>query len=378
MLIPGHDQIKLFDPILTDEMKSAAMDALENDMWSDGEYVHKFEEKFAEFVGAKYAVATSSGTNAIYSSMMALKAISGVNHHKIITSPFGFITTSNSISLSQNFPQFIDINEDLNLLPGIEKYLYSNGNMKNTSAIIPVCMHGHKTDIDKIQSFCAENDINMITDACQFHAKGTEVVGDAMCYSFYPTKNMTICMDGGMIVTDDERIRDLAKSVTDCGRTAGTPRHVHRNFGLTMRMSSIGAAIGIEQLKHLDDWNKVRQRNAMEYMRCLKNTFGIRLPTHYTDESVWYVFEIRTKFRDLLSTHLNNISPPVQTGMHFQIPINCQPVYSDYCVDQYPVAKSIADTTLSLPVHPNISTDDVKYICDSINDFMEAVNLMDE
>ena len=237
----SEDQIKLFDPILTDEMKAAAMDALENDMWSGGEYVHKFEDKFAEFVGAKYAVATSSGTNAIYSSIMALKTISDFNLRKIITSPFGFITTANSIILSHNVPQFIDIDDDLNLLPGIEKHLFSKENMDKTSAIIPVCMHGHKTDIDKIQLFCAEHNLDMVTDACQFHAKGTGVVGNAMCYSFYPTKNMTICMDGGMIVTDDERIRDLAKSITDCGRTPGTSRNVHRNYGLTLRMSSVGA-----------------------------------------------------------------------------------------------------------------------------------------
>lgn len=373
MLIPQNNQIKLFDPILTDEMKSAAMDALENDIWSDGEYVSKFEEKFADFVGAKYAVATSSGTNAIYSSIIALDAISGVNHQKIITSPFGFITSANSIVLSQNIPQFIDIDEDLNLLPNIEKHLSSNENIENIGAIMPVCMHGHKTDIDKIQSFCAKNDLHMVTDACQFHAKGTGVVGDAMCYSFYPTKNMTICMDGGMIVTDDERIRDLAKSITDCGRTPSISRHVHRNFGLTMRMSSIGAAIGIEQLKHLDDWNKVRQRNAMEYMRCLKNTFGIRLPTHYTDESVWYVFEIRTKSRNLLSAHLKNSLPSINTGMHFPIPINRQSVYHGYA-DKCPVSKNIADTTLSLPVHPNISINDIKYICDIINGCIENLH----
>ena len=373
MLIPQNNQIRLFDPILTDEMKSAAMDALENDIWSDGEYVSKFEEKFADFVGAKYAVATSSGTSAIYSSIMALNAISGVSHQKIITSPFGFITSANSIVLSQNIPQFIDIDEDLNLLPNIEKHLSSIKNMENIGAIMPVCMHGHKTDIDKIQSFCAEQDLHMVTDACQFHAKGTGVVGDAMCYSFYPTKNMTICMDGGMIVTDDERIRDLAKSITDCGRTPSISRYMHRNFGLTMRMSSIGAAIGIEQLKHLDDWNKIRKRNAMEYLRCLQNTFGIRLPTHCTDESVWYVFEIRTKSRNLLSAHLKNSSPSINTGIHFPIPINRQSVYQGYA-DKCPVSKNIADTTLSLPVHPNISIDDIKYICDIINGCIENLH----
>lgn len=371
MVIPQNNQIRLFDPILTDEMKSAAMDALKNDIWSDGEYVSKFEEKFADFVGAKYAVATNSGTNAIYSSIMALNAISGVSHQKIITSPFGFITSANSIVLSQNIPQFIDIDEDLNLLPNIEKHFSSNKNTENIGAIMPVCMHGHKTDIDKIQSFCAENDLHMVTDACQFHAKGTGVVGDAMCYSFYPTKNMTICMDGGMIVTDDERIRDLAKSITDCGRTSSISRYVHRNFGLTMRMSSVGAAIGIEQLKHLDDWNKIRQRNAMEYMRCLQNTFDIRLPTHCTGESVWYVFEIRTKSRNLLSAYLKNRSPPINTGMHFPIPINRQSVYHEY-VNTCPISKKIADTTLSLPVHPNISIDDIKYICDTINGCIET------
>jgi len=368
-----NNPIKLFDPILTDEMKLAAMDALENDMWSDGEYVAKFEEKFAVFVGAKYAVATNSGTSAIYSSMNVLKTLSGRKLQKVITSPFGFITTANSIVLDNNVPVFVDIDEDLNLLPGIEKYLSSNVNMKHTGAIMPVCMHGHKTDIDKIRPFCAENNLHMITDACQFHAKDTGVVGDVMCYSFYPTKNMTICMDGGMIATDNEMIRDLAKSITDCGRTAGTPRHVHHNYGLTMRMSSIGAAIGIEQLKHLANWNKTRQRNAMEYMKYLKNTFGISLPTHYTDESVWYVFEIRTPYRDLLSAHLNRCVPSINTGMHFPIPINRQPIYQGCFADEYPVSNGIASTTLSLPVHPNISMSDIKYICDTIKDFMETI-----
>ena len=229
-------KIPFFIQEFTNEMEEAAIHALRNESFVGGESVSKFEEEFAKYTGTKYAASVSSGNGALQISLMAL----GIGEsHKVITPTNSFIASANCIRMTNAEPILTDIDiKD----GGIDL----SNNKEKVNAIIPVHIYGNPCNFDSVKSFSEEQNIPIIEDACQAHGaeyKGKRVgsLGDIGCFSFYPTKNMTVGGDGGMTTTDNEEIALKIKSIRDNGRKT---KNEFDKLGFTMRLNTVNAAIG--------------------------------------------------------------------------------------------------------------------------------------
>ncbi len=350
-------------------MEAAAVDALQNDRFVSGENVVKFEEEFAEFIGTEYAVAVSSGTAALDLILTAL----GINDgDQIVTTTWSFIASANSIMHVGGKPVFSDISDtDYCLDPrGVEYHL-----KLGAKAILPVHIYGQPIDFDIIGEMGERYKVPIIEDSCQSHGarykgKRTGSLGAASAFSFYPSKNMSVLGDGGMVTTDDEEIARMVMKLRDCGRTS---QYEHDVLGYTARLNSVNAAIGRVQLRHLLEWNKKRLEIAGSYFIKLSHLSpDIQLPPMPSRgiEPVFHQFVIRTKKRDELKNYLEQGG--VQCAIHYPMPVHLQPLYVKkygFTEGMYRKSEQIARECLSLPMHPFLSDDDVNFICDGINAF---------
>jgi len=359
--------IPLNKPIINEEMVKAAMDALTSDRLVLGENVYKFEEEFARYIGVDHAIAVSSGTAALHISLLA----TGIkNDQKVITTPNSFIATSNSILHAGAVPVFVDIEEDTgNINATLIKNMVKRYNAK---VILPVHLYGHPCDMDDIMEVAQKNNLMVIEDACQAHGalyKGKKVgsIGDAGCFSFYSIKNMTVGGDGGVITTNDEKIAERAKCLRDCGRKS---KYEHVMVGFTARLNTVNAAIGRVQLKYLDKWNESRRKIAEEYRKRLPENV-LLLEKEYV-KAVYHQFVIKTEKRNEIMEYLR--TNDIETGIHYPIPIHLQPIYKELFLfkeGSFPVAEDFSKKVLSLPMYPELNLNEVKFICERINEVIE-------
>ena len=359
------NRIPISRPIATKEMIEAAANALASERLVMGESVFMFEEEFARYIGTDYAVSVSSGTDALILAMIALD----VHGHDVLTTPFSFVATGTSIIHAGGTPKFADVSDvDHNIDP-----LAIKANIdENTGGIMPVDIFGHPARMDEIAE--AAPNVKIIEDACQAHGaayKGRKCgsFGDAGCFSFYPTKNMTVGGDGGMVTTNDERLANDLRKLRDCGRVS---RYEHNVFGFTSRLNTANAAFGRVQLQHLDEWNERRRTIASRYAANLKNIDGIALPPMGTGDikPVFHLFAIRCKDRDALASHL--ASEGIDTAVHYPIPIHMQPAYRNeygYKGDEFPISEQLSKQMLSLPMFPEMTHEQVDRICNAINEY---------
>ena len=250
-------KVSIASPVIEEEEINAVIDVMKSGMIAQGPKVIEFEEEFAKFVGAKYGIATNSGTSALHVALLAAGIGEG---DEVITTPFTFAATGNSILYTGARPVFVDIDpETFTIDPSkIEEAITDK-----TKAIMPVQLYGQSADMDAIMKIAKEQDLIVIEDAAQAHGaeyNGVKVgnLGDMACFSFYPTKNMTTS-EGGMITTNNEEFAENAKIYRAHG--SATKYH-HDVLGYNFRMTDIGAAIGIEQLKKLESFNDKRIENA--------------------------------------------------------------------------------------------------------------------
>jgi len=353
--------VSFVSPAMDEEMIRAAGYAFQNERMTNGESCSKFEEEFAKFIGAKHAVAVNNGTNALMFTQMGL----GLQYDGVATTPMSFIATANSILHANNCPVFIDIKPNLHMnLGGVDTKDF----WLAKRAIMPVSLYGHRTNLDEIKVICDDFGKFMIEDNAQWHCKGSGVVGNAACYSFYTTKNMTVGGDGGMVVTDDAELAERVRNISNCGRTS------HDSFGAvgySGRLSTALAAIGRVQLKHLDEWNHLRAHFARIYCENLRGVGDIEL-MEATDKSTWHLFTIRTPRRDELKEYLKNEGIP--TMIHYPKPIHLQDVYVEkysYTAGTFPTAEMNAKQTLSLPMHPFLKHEEVILVCEKIKEFFQ-------
>jgi len=366
--------ISLTRPIIVDEMVDAVTTALKNEYFLRGKSVELFEEEFAKYIGVKHAIAVNSGTSALHLSLLAL-GIGG--RDKVLTTPATFIATVNAIVYTGAEPVFADISLDTYNIDTVkirEKLEEDDGAIK---AIIPVHLYGYPCDIGEIYKIAREYNIKILEDACQAHGaiyKGKKVgtFGDAAAFSFYSTKNMVVGGDGGMVTTDDEGTADKIASLRDVGRDKDKPG-VHKYIGHTSRMSTINAAFGRVQLKHLDAWNQKRGEIAKRYIEKLEGVGDIILPLQQGGQHipVWHLFVIRTKYRDELKIFLKKKG--IQCGIHYLLPVHLQPPYLEmgYKEGMYPEAEKWAKEVLSIPMHPKLAEDEIEYIAFSICEFFK-------
>ena len=361
-------RVRLVKQFMSEEIVEAVIQALQNERAVMGESVFKFEEELARYFGVKYAVTTSSGTHALQFALIAVGVRAG---KKVVTTPYSFIATANSVIHAGGVPVFADVREDtFNLDPSKVPEVLD----EDVSAILPVHLFGYPADMDEICSIAEDRKLAVIEDACQAHGavyKGRKVggIGDAGCLSFYPTKNMSVLGDGGAILTNDEEIAEVVRKLRDCGRRS---RYVHDMIGYTARLNTINAAIGRVQLRHLDEWNERRREIAEKYRRLLSDIDEIKLPPRgdHGIEPVYHLYTIRTERRDELREWLERCG--IECGVYYPLPIHLQPIYRklfNFREGSYPVSEKLSKTCLSIPIHPFLKDDEVRYICEKIHEF---------
>ena len=361
-------KIPLAKPVFNKEMEKAAVSALWNERFVLGESVYKFEEEFAKYCGVDYAVSTNSGTDALQIALTALGITQGQD---VITTPASFIASSNVILHVGATPIFADIDlETYSIDPEQVKRAVSG----KARAVIPVHLYGYPADMDSINEIADRHGLYVIEDACQAHGalyKGRKVgsLGDVACFSFYPSKNMTVAGDGGMLVTNDEKVANKAAKLRDCGRKS---KYVHDLVGYTARLNTVNAAIGRVQLRHLDEWNEKRRKNAQIYDRLLSDMDELILPPRGDNETraVYHLYVIRTRHRDSLKVWLE--SNGIQCGIHYTLPIHLQPVYKKmfgFKEGMYPRSEELCRTCLSIPMYPDLAVSEINFVSEKIHEF---------
>ena len=347
-------KIPFFVQEFTDEMKEAATDALRNELFVNGESVSKFEEEFARYIGTKYAVSVNSGNSALQISLMAL----GISaDSKVATPTNSFIASANCIRMTNAQPILTDIDARDG---GIDV----NSITEKIDAIIPVHIYGNPCDFDSVKTFAEEQKIPIIEDACQAHGatyknKKVGSLSDVGCFSFYPTKNMTVGGDGGMATTNNEEIVDKIRSIRDNGRKT---KNEFDKLGFTMRLNTVNAAIGRIQLKYLDEKNSRRREIVSIYKENLIEDYI--LPENKDGKSVYHQIVVRHKNRDKIRKELTNND--IGSAIYYEKPIHLQPLYLEYDY-KLPNSEKFAKEVLSLPSYPSLTNDQLLEICEHVN-----------
>ncbi len=352
-------KISIASPDIGEKEISAVRQVMESGMLAQGKKVLALEEKFAEYCQTGFCVATSNGTTALHTALLGLGIGKG---DEVITSPFSFIATANSIAYCGATPVFADIDSEFNLDPEriVEKIT------PRTKAIMPVHLFGNPASMGRIMEIAKKHSLAVVEDACQAH--GAEHLGRRVgsfgtgCFSFYPTKNMTTG-EGGIITTNDDEVAARCRIIRNHGQER---RYLHEHFGLNWRMTDLAAAIGMVQLGHLDEWNEARMANAEALASLIRVAETPRV--REGDTHVFHQFTIRiSKGRDALQKALEEAG--IGSAVHYPIPIHRQPImqqlgHGDFSL---PVAEAAAEAVLSLPVHPSLGPEDVEYIAAAVN-----------
>src|SRR6056297_1769071 len=359
--------IPIANPIITEEEKELVNEVMDSGMLIMGEYVKEFEKKFANYSDTEYGVATSSGTTALD---VALKSLEIEEGDKIITTPFTFIASSNSILYSKADPIFADIKEDtFNIDPdSIRALLKEHPDVK---ALLIVHLFGLPCDMDEIMEIVHKHNLLLIEDCAQAHGAGVKerkvgTFGEVSTFSFYPTKNMTTS-EGGIVLTDDKEINKRSKLLINHG---SNQKYHHDILGYNYRMTNISAAIGLVQFKKLDQFNKQRQANAEKLTDGLVDLNWLETPAVLENrEHVFHQYTIKTDYRDELLQYLTEKG--IGYGIHYPLPTYEQNLYQKlgYKDITCPVTERICDQVVSLPVHPALSEKDLNYIIDKLRKF---------
>lgn len=360
--------IPISKPFIGREEISAVENVLKSGMIAQGPKVHEAEEKFAALCGSKYALAVNSGTAALHSALNAAGIKEG---DEVITTPFTFIATANTILMRGAKPVFADIEEDtFNISPGeIEGKITGR-----TRAIITVDLFGHLCDYEKIRKIADSNSLIIIEDACQavnaeFRGRKAGSFGDMAAFSFYATKNIT-CGEGGMMTTGSHEYMENAKLFRQHGRSNMT-EYEYTDVGYNYRMTDICAAILLEQFKKLDIITKKRIENAEQLNANLGKVKGIVTPrTRPGHRHVYHQYTIRAGDfrlgRDGLAEHLKREG--INTGIYYPKPLHLCKHFRKlgYKEGDFPVSEAASREVLSLPVHPLLSPEDIGKISKTI------------
>jgi perosamine synthetase len=351
--------IPISAPLLGDEEKKAVLETIESGQLAQGKRVKAFEEGFAAVCGVKHAIATSSGTTALHTTVLAHGIGPG---DEVITTPFTFIASANAAIFAGARPVFVDIDErTYNMDPGRIEAAIS----PRTKAILPVHLFGNPCDMEAIMDIAAKHGLVVIEDACQAHGAtvGGRKVGSfgTGCFSFYPTKNITTA-EGGIITTNDDEVADRARLIRSHGQRE---RYYHEMIGYNFRMTEIQAAIGLVQLGKLEQFNAARRAHAEYLTARLK---GVIAPTATPGcRHVYHQYTIRVPDdRDALAEHLRERG--IGTMIYYPVPVHKQVAYQRLGYqDHLPVAERASREVLSLPVHPALTREELDRIVEGVN-----------
>ncbi len=356
--------------LLADGVRAAIDDVLTDQRFIGGPAVARFEEAIRARFDVADAIAVSSGTDALICSLMA----SGIGPgDEVIVPSFTFFATAGAVARRGARPVFVDIDpRTFNLDPsGIEAVVTGR-----TKAIIPVHLFGQCAEMDAINSVARQKGFTVIEDAAQaigarYRDRYAGTIGDLACFSFYPTKNLGGFGEGGMVLTNDERLARVVRQLRNHGQSRG---YIHELVGGNFRLDTIKAAILLVKLNHLDEFTKRRRRNAELYGQLLS---GTPVGTPYVSqqaEPVYHQYSILCDRRDELSAFLRDRG--VQTAVYYPVPLHLQPCFASLGYDSgsLPVTERTCDNIMALPCHPMLTDDDIRYVASGIGDFFAAAS----
>ena len=355
--------ISIAKPVMGEEEKKAVLEVLDSGIIAQGPKVKEFEHNFAQMCGVKHAIATTSGTTALHMALLAHDIGPG---DEVITSPFTFIASANSVLFVGAKPVFVDIDpKTFNMnVSQIESAI-----TPKTKAILPVHLYGMTCDMDAIIKIAQKHNLAVIEDACQahgaeYHGKKAGFFGTGT-FSLYPTKNMTSA-EGGMITTNDEKIDELCRVIRNHGMRR---RYYHDQLGYNFRMTDVHAAIGNAQLAKLPANNAKRRSNAQYYNENLEGVTVPYVPQGFHHVYHQYTIRVPDGKRDDLREYLKQNE--IGSEIYYPLPIHKQGFYIEKLGAQsFPQAEFAAEEVLSLPVHPFLSPSDLEKVVETINTFM--------
>jgi dTDP-4-amino-4,6-dideoxygalactose transaminase len=357
--IPPLDLTQQYQQIESD-VRQAVTDVLSSGRYINGPAVQAFEDQFSAYTGTTHCIGCNSGTDALFLAMRVYNIEVG---DEVITSPFTFISTAEMISAVGATPVFVDIDADtFNLdLTQVEAAITDR-----TKAIIPVHLFGQPVDMTQLMAIAQAHNLTVIEDCAQATGanwQGQKVgsFGHAGCFSFYPTKNLGACGDGGAVTTNDDAIAQKLRIL----RNHGQPKtYIHSDIGVNSRLDAIQAAILTIKLHYLDQWNQQRQAIAARYGELLAQVEGVAAPPAIAGgSSVWHQYTIRltadvsdpADYRDRVRQQLQ--SQGIGSMIYYPVPLHLQPVYANlgYPIGQFPVVEQVANQVLSLPMFPELT-----------------------
>jgi len=351
---------------IKDEVNISLQQVMDSSRFVLGENVNFLEKEFAGFCETDYAVGVANGTDALRLALIACGIEKG---DEVITIPNTFIATTEAISQTGVKIVFVDINLSTY---NIDVSQIEGAINERTRAIVPVHLFGEPADMNPIMKIARKYNLKVIEDACQAHGaeyKGKKVgsIGDAGCFSFYPSKNLGAFGDGGMVVTNGNEIAQKIKMLRDHGQIK---KYEHLVEGYNSRLDEIQAAILRVKLKRLDEWNKLRRKNASIYNDLLEDVDEVVMPleAEYA-KHVYHLYVIRTHRRDELQDWLK--SKGIGTGLHYPIPLHLQRAYEylGYKEGDFPVAEECAKQILSLPMFPELTQEEIEKVVTEIKRF---------
>ncbi len=343
------------------EIQGAVNRVLESGWYILGRELEAFEAAFAAYNGSRYCVGVASGTEAIE---LALIAAGTRPDDEVITTSMTAYPTICAILSAGARPVVVDIDSVSGLMDPekIEAKISAR-----TRAIVPVHLYGQSCDMARLKALAETHSIKLIEDCAQsagaaFGEKKTGTIGDAGCFSFYPTKNLGAYGDAGAIITDDEQIFEQLKYLRNYGQTK---RYYHDQFGINSRLDEIQAAILLVKLQYLDEWNAARQKIAAFYKKRLGADFFLEEKDYGTP--VYHLLAACHTRRDALMARLNEKG--IQTLIHYPVPVHQQKAYTVQKDESLPAVEKFAAQIFSLPIYPGLPEKNIDFICDAIREF---------
>ncbi len=381
--------------IVKEKVETAVCEQMKSGAYIGGKAVTDFEEKFAKYVGAKYAIALNSGTDAL---VIAMKALGIGEGDEVITTPFTFFATAETVAMIGATPVFVDVCEDTyNIDPSkIEEKITDK-----TKAILPVHIFGQPVDMDAINAIAKKHNLYVIEDACQ--AVGSAIgdrmigsIGDAACFSFFPTKNLGGFGDGGMITTNDEKTATICRAYREHGgaqngakarfyldgvkdelaeNTSNDPlynpyKYYNYLIAYNSRLDAIQARVLGIKLDYLEGFNKRRAEIAAFYEKELGSIEGVKTPQVRDGvKPVWHQYAICVNEKDELGQFL--ASKNIGSAAFYPVPLHLQKAfdYLGYKEGDLPVAEKITKETVCLPIFPELTAEELSYIVEGIKEF---------
>lgn len=355
---------------IRDEAVAALLRVVDSQKFILGEEVECLEKELAQYCSAAHAIGCASGSDALSLALIALDIGPG---DEVLTVPFTFFATAGAIARLGARPVFVDIESStFNMdIDQVEDILKSHPHIRG---IIPVHLFGACADLDPLLQIAARHNVSVIEDAAQaigaeYHGRRAGSTGEMGCFSFFPSKNLGGYGDGGLITSQDPQLAKMLKALRIHGRTG---KYFHEWVGINSRLDALQAAVLRVKLRHLDKWTARRQANADLYRELLENAripVTVPRPASYQTRHVYNQFVIRCQNRDQLQEYLKQQG--IGTEVYYPLALHLQTCFANlgYGLGDFPVSEQASSEVLALPVNPEISADDIDYICRAIQSF---------